>query len=308
MENINAKFATGRLEALKQGTIIDDCENINFDSNYGLYNSMINLFTNGYFDPIFNSPAFNELSTEERRELLKKGREHIDLCFDKGGIANWAEYASVRYCDDFDLCFMNVFKNFDTLLNILRYGKEDSVEFKTDHFSEFAIIIDDLNGEIPSEVKSVLKAPAEQTRALRTISNDLDVWDGSVASRFSLGSGTAQDPYLINSASELAYLASRVNDGTNYANQYFQLTRDIDLNNREWTPIGDATYSFAGIFNGSGRSIKNAAITASGSVTMTSNTFYSFGFFGSIGTGSNYAIIENVVFDNINVTYTSSFV
>lgn len=128
MENINAKFATGRLEALKQGAIIDDCENINFDSNYGLYNSMINLFTNGYFDPIFNSPAFNGLSTEERRELLKKGREHIDLCFDKGGIANWAEYASVRYCDDFDLCFMNVFKNFDTLLNILRYGKEDSVE------------------------------------------------------------------------------------------------------------------------------------------------------------------------------------
>ena len=183
--------------------------------------------------------------------------------------------------------------------------KEDSVQFKADNFSEYAIILDEINPDISPEITAILKAPAE-TRALTTYSNEPDVWDGTVATSFNIGSGTVNDPYLINSGAELAYLASRVNNGTNFAGQYFQLTRDIDLNNREWTPIGDATYSFAGIFNGSGRTIKNATITASGSVTMTTNTMYAFGFFGSIGTGSVYATVENVVFDNINVTFTSS--
>ena len=184
--------------------------------------------------------------------------------------------------------------------------KEDSVQFKADNFSEYAIILDDINSEVTPEITAILKAPAAETRALVTYNNEPDVWDGTVATKFNIGSGTVSDPYLINSGAELAYLASSVNNGTSYAGQYFQLTRDIDLDNRTWTPIGDATYSFAGIFNGSGRTIKNASITASGSVTMTSNTMYSFGFFGSIGTGNTYATIENVVFDNINVTFTSS--
>ena len=183
--------------------------------------------------------------------------------------------------------------------------KEDSIEFKTNSFSEYVIILDEKNATVSPEITAILKAPAE-TRELLTMENEPDVWDGSVATSFNIGSGSIADPYLINSGAELAYLASRVKNGTSFEGQYFQLTRDIDLNNRDWEPIGDATYSFAGIFNGSGRTIKNATITASGSVTMTSNTMYSFGFFGSIGTGSVYATVENVVFDNINVVFTSS--
>jgi len=127
MENINSKFATNRLETLKQCTILDDCCNINFDNNYDLYNSMIKLFADGNFDAVFNSSAFNDLNTDERRMLLENGRKYLYLCFGQGGIDNWPEYASSKYGGDFDLCFINVLKNFDILLTILRYGKEDSM-------------------------------------------------------------------------------------------------------------------------------------------------------------------------------------
>ena len=39
-------------------------------------------------------------------------------------------------------------------------------------------------------------------------------WNGtSVATSFSSGSGTAEDPYVVNSPAELAYLAQLVNSG-----------------------------------------------------------------------------------------------
>ena len=111
-----------------------------------------------------------------------------------------------------------------------------------------------------------------------------------------------EKPYLITSAKELAFLAQEVNNGNSYEGKVFQLTKDINLNNQEWTPIGNASNSFKGIFNGSGRIIQNATITISG--TLTTNQIYSYGFFGSIGNGSSYAIIKNVQFDNINLNLT----
>ena len=40
----------------------------------------------------------------------------------------------------------------------------------------------------------------------------LDVWDGS-SSPWTKGSGTSSDPYLIETAANLAYLAEKVNEG-----------------------------------------------------------------------------------------------
>lgn len=88
----------------------------------------------------------------------------------------------------------------------------------------------------------------------------LDVWDGS-SSPWTNGSGTYDDPYLIETAANLAYLAEKVNEGYQaqgmnvFAYTYFLMTDDFDLNNINWTPIGNANlnmegYCFAGIFDG----------------------------------------------------------
>ena len=87
-----------------------------------------------------------------------------------------------------------------------------------------------------------------------------NVWDGS-SEPWSNGSGTQNDPYLIETAANLAYLAEKVNEGYQaqdmavFKNIYFLMTDDLDLNDIEWTPIGNVNmnmegFYFAGIFDG----------------------------------------------------------
>lgn len=88
-----------------------------------------------------------------------------------------------------------------------------------------------------------------------------DIWDGTVADKFSAGVGTAKQPYEISSGAELAYLARQVNAGNEYADKFFVLTNDIDLNDLEWLPIGNGTYSFSGNLDGRMHSVINMSIT-----------------------------------------------
>lgn len=88
----------------------------------------------------------------------------------------------------------------------------------------------------------------------------IDVWDGSVASDFSGGIGTENDPYKISTAAELSFLAKSVNEGESYCGKYFSLNNDLDLNNLEWTPIGNGIHAFMGNFEGNGHTIENLKI------------------------------------------------
>jgi len=89
------------------------------------------------------------------------------------------------------------------------------------------------------------------------------------------GSGTETDPYLLMNASDLYGLASLVNAGegfhnTAYTNKIIKLACDIKVNNglatewktstdnaptNSWTPIGNGTNAFYGIFDGNERTI-----------------------------------------------------
>lgn len=101
------------------------------------------------------------------------------------------------------------------------------------------------------------------------IKEKIDVWDGTVDNNEFLGNGTQENPYQINSAEQLAYLAQRVNEGEKYDNSYFSLNVSLDLNNLNWVPIGgnitDSTsvddvvsnMIFNGIFDGKSHSVYN---------------------------------------------------
>lgn len=80
----------------------------------------------------------------------------------------------------------------------------------------------------------------------------VDVWDGSVAEKFAQGGGTSGVPYLISSGAELKLLATMKDT----KGKYFKLTHDIDLDGREWVPIGDYN-GFCGVFDGAGHKITN---------------------------------------------------
>ena len=82
-------------------------------------------------------------------------------------------------------------------------------------------------------------------------------WDGTPASELTQVDGV----YQISSASELALFAKKVNAGT-AETQNAVLTQDIDLNNQEWTPIGNSdAHPYNGTFDGANHSVQNLSIT-----------------------------------------------
>ena len=134
-----------------------------------------------------------------------------------------------------------------------------------------------------------------------------EVWDGSVAESFAGGKGTKDDPYQIANGSQLAYFAKRVNAeeyGEKYADTYFELTEDIDLGGKEWTPVGETVadlimggheyFVFSGNFDGNGYTIKNLTIG-------TETSPYSGDVCGLFGATSG--TIEDVVLENVSINY-----
>ena len=132
----------------------------------------------------------------------------------------------------------------------------------------------------------------------------LDVWDGT-ASPWTHGTGVSSDPYLIETAETLAYLAQKVNEGYQAQGQevfhdtYFMMTDDLDLNNINWTPIGTVDmsmqgYYFGGIFDGWYHNIDHMKITSSADVC---------GLFAGVG---NKAEIKHLSVTNGDINSTGT--
>lgn len=110
------------------------------------------------------------------------------------------------------------------------------------------------------------------------------------------GSGTYEDPYEINTASDVADLVQAVNGGASQSGVYFLQTADIDLSSfGNFTPIGLPTAPFSGAYDGDGYILSNLTITASASGAVTN----AFGLFGYC----DNATVENVsVYGKVNVS------
>ena len=94
------------------------------------------------------------------------------------------------------------------------------------------------------------------------------VWDGTVAKNYTRGTGTADDPYIISSAAELAYMSAQIGAGVDL-NAYYKLGADITFNENllgengllsktpsvSFTPIGTTSNKFGGSFDGDGHTI-----------------------------------------------------
>ena len=92
-------------------------------------------------------------------------------------------------------------------------------------------------------------------------------WDGT-ASESLTGSGTAEDPFLIQSAEDLAYIDVNMTATENFKGVYFKLTKSIDLGGKSMKigeyPGWGGRIIFSGIFDGNNCSIRNLHMTESG--------------------------------------------
>lgn len=114
---------------------------------------------------------------------------------------------------------------------------------------------------------------------------------GLQAADFAGGNGSNSDPYQISNRQQLDNLRNYL--GSSHKNNYYILTKDIDLFGEDWVPIGDSqANAFQGKLNGAGHKIYNLHIGRNG-------TTYKFtGLFGYLYNG---AVIEDLQIASGNI-------
>ena len=127
---------------------------------------------------------------------------------------------------------------------------------------------------------------------------DYSVWDGTSAEPITKGSGSKSDPYLIESAAQLAGLAYNINNANkvpyDYKGKYFKLMKNIDLASKPWTPIGNEVNFPHLRLDGNGKSIINLKVDVSGK--------YGGLFYWLSGTSSTEkSVVRNLTIRNADV-------
>ena len=86
-----------------------------------------------------------------------------------------------------------------------------------------------------------------------------EYWIDHAADGFAGGSGGWGDPYVIETAEQLALVAKRVNEG-GAKRAHFHISSDIDLSGRDWVPIGTRENPFTGHLESTGAVVSNLTI------------------------------------------------
>lgn len=124
----------------------------------------------------------------------------------------------------------------------------------------------------------------------------VEKWDGSsVATSFSGGNGSKDNPFQIKDGKELAYFKEVIegNDNIVFTDKYYVLTNDIDLDNHNFSSIGNSTNNiFRGYFDGAGHTIINFL---NNEATTIDNVNY-YGLF---------SIVEDSNIANLNIASSS---
>ena len=121
---------------------------------------------------------------------------------------------------------------------------------------------------------------------------------GNYATSFAGGTGTEDDPYLISTPQQLAYLSYLINNSSSYStyrSKYYEQTANLDMISYYWVPIGeDSNNSFGGCYDGGG-------FTISGIYTKETAQFFQ-GLFGNFYVlGSSGYVAVNKFIKNINI-------
>lgn len=123
-------------------------------------------------------------------------------------------------------------------------------------------------------------------------------WKDYAANEYASGDGSKDNPYVIKTAAQFAYMAKDISGTNNISKgKNYVLDADIDLAAHYWNPIGtDNNHRFLGNFDGRGHVVKNLKVkwTISGWTTA--------GLFGRIkGEKNSWSRVSNLIIDGAKV-------
>ncbi|MHB8061660.1 MAG: hypothetical protein ACYDG2_03325, partial [Ruminiclostridium sp.] len=122
------------------------------------------------------------------------------------------------------------------------------------------------------------------------------------ANIFASGTGTEADPYIVETEEQIRKFATSLSDENTYEGKFIKLINDINVSDRNWTPIGEGEYAFCGNFDGNGHVLQGLALKGEGGTTYAAGNDVYFGLFGVIG---NNGIVRNVRIEDIDMNITA---
>ena len=134
-------------------------------------------------------------------------------------------------------------------------------------------------------------------------------WSEAAVDSWYTGQEQQGNEFTITTPEQLAGLAKLVNAGTTFSGKTVKLGADINLEGKEWTPIGDSSHYFEGTFDGGEHTITGLNFHFTNLVEANTNLKYS-GFFGYVkaATLKNFTLTDVDVSSNICVSAVTGYV
>ena len=117
-----------RLENLKQSTILRYSEDINFDNEADLYQSIIVHLVQGDFNDNFYSLHLENIEKEERERIMSLVNEYSFLCFHDGNHECWTDSVMSIPLLDYEYICTIILDNFNFLVELAKNGGKDTLD------------------------------------------------------------------------------------------------------------------------------------------------------------------------------------
>ncbi len=141
-------------------------------------------------------------------------------------------------------------------------------------------------------------------------------WDGTSVSSGLQGSGTKEDPFLVQSGADLAYIAQVVNNAAaqtpNFSGKYFKLTQSIDLNGHNLYigsyPGWSTRKGFYGFFDGNHCTVRGLNSTNSLFGTIEGGYLINLSVYGKVNGNTTVGGIVGYVANGGKIENLTSYV
>ena len=132
-----------RLEKLKQATIINYTDIVDFNDKVMLYETIIQHVLNGDYDDIFVTGSVSE--AEDKNEAFALARKYSSLCFYQGNSEYWLDSIEGVSLSNLELICLKILDNYDFLVRIAGEGGEaalkELLKFQQNHaFDDYPVI------------------------------------------------------------------------------------------------------------------------------------------------------------------------
>ena len=186
--------------------------------------------------------------------------------------------------------------------NLKYKNKEIKVDIKNYNFEYGILVIEQ------GQIKDIKLIQSEKVTTGKEL-NKIDKWDGKTIKEVTEDSNGI---YHITKASELAWVAQKVNSGEKFAGKTISLDSSLDLGGRydkdgnklgtEWTPIGNSNNKFLGTFEGNNNIISGIYINKPLEESLENQNLGLFGYVDT-ATINNLTIKDSYIkgYDNIGI-------